>query len=513
MARLVAALWLLVGAASTPLTLHKTMSSHMVLQADSPAIFGWAAAGEVVTVTLAKKAHAATAQEDGSWLVALPAQQASFKPVDITVAGSTSHIELTDVLFGDVWLCGGQSNMEFSTAEMFDSAQVIAQSEVAGLRLFAVQKNTSSQLPRPGDLADVQYPGGWVRASPSTVCGAEYGDREAYCSPHCGPSAAVKSFARPTWGYFSAVCFVYGRNLVRTTGRPQGLLQSCWGGTSVESWSSKAALARCSSPAKSDGDHYAAMIAPLLKFAIKGAIWYQGEANAGSVASGNAYACKLSAMIQDWRSSWRTNSPLAFIIHSLSAYSGSSGVPAVRWSQYGVANALGLAQVAVTVGTDLSDPGSPCGNVHIRNKTAVGERLSLAARGMVYKQSLAYTGPVVSSFEIVPAGIRITFTEGSLVGGWVEFRSVNQTTAPDWQSIEVTEDLEHKSGWKKATAVVSHREVLVQTELKASAVRYSWASLPTGQLLYDSHGLPAAPFIATCSKVNCTLVPPGQSPT
>ena len=125
--------------------------------------------------------------------------------------------------------------MEFSVANIFDREATIAGSDVPGLRLFAAQKNSSNQMTDPDDLADIMYRGGWVQSSPATVCGAEYDQNQTnYCMPHCGPSASVKSYARPTWGYFSAVCFIHGRRLVEETGRPQGMLESCWGGTSIE---------------------------------------------------------------------------------------------------------------------------------------------------------------------------------------------------------------------------------------------------------------------------------------
>eukprot|EP00665_Eupelagonemidae_sp_cell47_P001107 gene1106-7282_t len=110
--------------------------------------------------------------------------------------------------------------MEFSVAEMFDRDEVVAGAGHAGLRLFAVQKNASGAP--VDDVADTQYAAGWVESSAQNVCGSEYGARADFCKPHCGPSAKVKSFARNTWGYFSAVCFVHGVELLRQTGRPQG---------------------------------------------------------------------------------------------------------------------------------------------------------------------------------------------------------------------------------------------------------------------------------------------------
>ena len=124
--------------------------------------------------------------------------------------------------------------MEFSVAEMFGSADIIAGAGAQpGLRLFAVEKNQSG-TPRD-DLIEAQYAGGWVEASPETICGAAHGrTHESFCQPHCGPSASVESFKRDTWGYFSAACYVHGLELLRATGRPQGLLESCWGGAPAD---------------------------------------------------------------------------------------------------------------------------------------------------------------------------------------------------------------------------------------------------------------------------------------
>ena len=196
---------------------------------------------------------------------------------------------LHDVLFGDVWACGGQSNMEFSVAEAFDSQKIIQTAAIPGLRLYAVQKNKSdTPLDAPVDL---QYPQGWVRSSPATVCGSEYHNNgynppyntTAYCGHHCGPSAAIKSFARATWGYFSAVCFLFGRALLRETGRPQGLIESCWGGSPIESWSDASTLAHCATTdvpsfgalPPHGGSMYNGMIHPFVRLPIRGVVWYR----------------------------------------------------------------------------------------------------------------------------------------------------------------------------------------------------------------------------------------------
>ena len=256
-------------------------------------------------------------------------------------------------------------------------------------------------------------------SSPETACGSEYGTQGEFCKPHCGPSASVHSFKRNTWGFFSAVCFLHGRELLRKTGRPQGMMESCWGGTSIQSWSSPEALAACGNPypgpQSDDGDHFsAAMIQPLLNVSIRGAVWYQGEENAGSVASGNAYACQMKALVNDWRSKWNTapgNKDFPFIIHQLSAYPGKVGVPAVRWSQYGVAHGpTKLPNVGLSVGTDLSDPDSPCGAVHIRNKTAIGDRTARCALTLSYNKSIASSGPLVKKVSVRLVRFRLCLT-------------------------------------------------------------------------------------------------------
>jgi len=170
--------------------------------------------------------------------------------------------------------------MEFAVAEMFEAGKTIAAAGMPGLRLFAVQKNGSAT--RLADIKESQYHNrGWVESCPATACGAEFGAAKDYCEPHCAWSPDPR-WTRPTWGYFSAVCLVHGMHLLQETGRPQGLLESSWGGSEIELWSSKASLAKCPStwcpgkpPCKVDGLYFAGMIAPLVEFPIRGLLFYQ----------------------------------------------------------------------------------------------------------------------------------------------------------------------------------------------------------------------------------------------
>lgn len=542
--------------------LHNLFSDAMVLQAEAPTLFGSCTPGSTLRATVGNASKVATCNPAGDWTLAFPPQPASDPNIgagqDIVVTHEqgtevSESVTLKDVLFGDVWVCGGQSNMEFSVAEAFGyDGQVgglIPAAGRDGLRLFAVQKNSSSV---PVDrVIDSQYSQGWVRSTPQTACGAEYNNdgydppsnTSAYCAPHCGPSAVVKSFSRATWGYFSAVCWATGAALLRDTGRPQGMLESCWGGTNIESWTPTAPDLDQDSivPQSSQGAGalYNGMIAPLQKFPIKGALFYQGEANARAA---NQYANQMRNMIKDWRNGWvgapATLRNFTFILHQLSAYSNDKAacaegpspppahrdpdIPALRWSQQGsVAPWTGvhgedLPRVAMTVGIDLSDPGSPCGCVHIRNKTAVGERMALAARALAYGENVHYTGPVATKFTKVGNKLRILFSGAELP---LSFRTISQTTLPTQQGVEI---LLQNATWLPVVATVADTspEIVVQLPDSSNlqAVRYAWDDVPATQLLYDSakafglSGLPAPPFWATCTESGCNLIPPGRLP-
>jgi hypothetical protein len=290
--------------------LPKVVSSYMVLQAERPSLSGWTSAADYaavravfhdastgrIVVAISHPTNSSTVAPNAtSWTVDLPPQNASLQSVDIVLTlatasggGATSPLVLREILFGDVYLCTGQStfpanksahimlvlpetdcgltcvsgftpkgsifsgaagagNMEFAAAEMFGASAVMAAASnmPGGLRLFAVQKNGSAtRLP---DIKESQYGArGWVVSSPKTVCGAEYGRAQDYCEPHCAYSPDPR-YNRQTWGFFSAVCLVHGMRILNETGRPQGLIESAWGGSEIELWQSSESRAQCPS--------------------------------------------------------------------------------------------------------------------------------------------------------------------------------------------------------------------------------------------------------------------------
>jgi sialate O-acetylesterase len=268
--------------------LASIFSDSMVLQRDLPVpVWGWADAGEDVTVTLGDQTKKAKAGQDGRWQVKLDALQANAEGRTLRVAGSNT-IELKDVLVGEVWICSGQSNMEWALANSLNAQEEVAAADHPLIRLFNVPGHTTSPV------AKDECPGNWQV---------------------CQPSSA---------GGFSAVGYFFGRRLQQELKVPIGLVGSNWGGTRIEPWTSPAGFRsvpelkdiadqvdayndQTKVVATSPSAIYNAMIHPLAPFAMRGAIWYQGESNGGE---GESYYHKTQALVNGWRQLF--NPELAF---------------------------------------------------------------------------------------------------------------------------------------------------------------------------------------------------------
>jgi len=410
----VAALSLLLveAADASSFKLPTFVASHMALQrAPLPArLWGTAAPGAHVTATLDKKVSASgLADADGNWRVDLPPQPAGVGHTIVLTDGTTTKV-LDDVAFGDVFLCSGQSNMEFSVNMAFNATAEISDSvHYPDIRLATPQKVVAS-TPQTDVASKSNY--SWARAGP----------------------AAFSPVSGHAFSWFSATCYFFGRELSKAMGGqiPIGLVASDWGGQRVECFSSPDALAdqTCggilptpppnstlraprlgTSPplttAEDLSEHYYrladepnpgpsqlwnAMIYPLLPMRFTAAIWYQGEANAGNPAG---YACRFPAMIADWRRKFGLPS-LGFFYVQLAAF--HSDYSLIRAAQ---GAALQLPGVGMAVAIDLGDPTSPYGSIHPRRKQEVGRRLALAARAIQYGHgTLVYRGPVLSAVQL-----------------------------------------------------------------------------------------------------------------
>jgi sialate O-acetylesterase len=467
------------------------LSSHMVVQRDRPIhIWGWSDPGEHVTVTLNVATESTTADDLGRWSLYLPPMTAG-GPVQITVAGQNT-IVLQDVLIGDVWFASGQSNMEMpldgfpGSAYVANAAEEIRQANHRDIRLLNVPHRASAYPVQ-------DYPRGWTPCTPET--------------------------AAP----FSAVAYFFGRDLAAAEHVPIGLIDSTWGGTPAEAWTSldgissdaglmpvfsafaemddrqadvpllRAAEARADAAARSSGNPrpthpwhpdlgswtpawlFNGMVSPALPFAIKGVIWYQGESNSGALRA-PLYQKIFPALIQDWRTHWQQGDfPFLYVQISSFKSNNTEFWPLVREAQR---RTLSLAHTGMAVTIDIGNPD----NVHPSDKQDVGARLALIARAKVYGENVEYSGPAFRQVTI----------EGSSARVWFDHASGLTAKGGPPETFEIAGADHH---FVPADARIDGTTIVVSAPSvkEPKYVRYGWANAPVCNL-FNAAGLPASPF-------------------
>ena len=492
----------LTAVAASPVLAEVKLSTlfgdNMVLQSNAKdPVWGTADTGEQVRVSVGDQKATAIADSQGRWKVELgPLKPGG--PFEMTIAGKNS-ITLHNVAVGEVWICSGQSNMEMAVGSsprawggVMNSAQEIAAGNFPMIRHFAVKKAVAGQ-----PQTDVQ--GQWVVASPQTV------------------------------GEFTAVGYFFGRDLHKALGVPIGLIHTSWGGTPAEAWTRTATLSgepelasiasdwsqkiadypkllekfrqdldqwdqtsrqneaagkvAPSPPRLPDdprssswraGGLFNGMIAPLVTYRIAGAIWYQGESNAGRAYQ---YRKLFPTMIQDWRRAWGEGD-FPFLFVQLAGFEDSGTWPELREAQF---MAWSLPNAGMATAVDIGEPY----DIHPKNKQEIGRRLALAAQSIAYGKGPGYAGPIYGSMKTEGAAIRVTFKHVS--GGLVP-----KGAAKTLKGFEIAgEDRK----FVPAEAKISGKTVVVRSTQVPHpvAVRYAWADNPECRL-YGKSGLPAYPF-------------------
>lgn len=501
------------GTALADVKPHPIFSDNMVLQqGTSVVVWGKADPEEQVTIELkegggnAQAAAPVITDKDGNWTAKLPGQPKAGTGYTLSVRGKNT-VEFKNVAVGEVWVCSGQSNMEMSVNSSEEAAKVKEGAKNPNLRLFTVQKRTAAHPIT--DQADLKHFTKWVESAPDTV------------------------------GGFSAVAYHFGQKLQKELGVPVGLIHSSWGGTPAEAWTSLEALDAVPSlkhygekaraavkahgeydpkaaaaaydkamtkwktdadKAKADGKPapkqpakpgakpadlnahtpgvlYNAMIFPLLNFKVKGAIWYQGESNAGRAFE---YRTLLTTMIKDWRA--RFDGDLPFMIVQLAPFHGNGNIPdyaELRDAQLFAATTLPKTGIAVI--TDVGDEK----DIHPKPKQPVGERLALAALGIEYGKKIEYYGPVLKEVAYKSGSATLTFAH---VGGGL--------VAKGGDLVGFT--VAGKDGkFHPAKAMIMGDTVVLSSEFvpEPAAVRYGWVNFAKPTLnLFNKDGLPATPF-------------------
>lgn len=439
--------------------LPSIIGDNMVLQRKQAVpIWGWDDPGTQVTVALGDTKVTTKAGADGKWLAELPAQEAG-GPVTVTVSGTTT-VKLNNVLIGEVWLCSGQSNMEWPVARTKNAEQEIAAADHPRIRHIKIPHVAAAE-PREDVPSD-----GWKVCSPPTV-----------------PA-------------FTAVGYFFGRYLKKELDVPIGLIGSNWGGTRIEPWTPPvgfkqvAALSSTAAkldqlPALKDGKAsrgsplalYNGMIHPLLPYALRGAIWYQGEANNGE---GMLYHEKMNALITGWRSVW-DNDDMPFYYVQLAPYrygAAPTQLPRIWEAQTAT---LEIPQTGMAVTVDIGNTE----DIHPRNKQDVGKRLALWALAKTYdRDGLVYSGPLYKSMQIEGDRIRVSFNhvDGGLVSRDEKPLRHFTIAGKDKEFVEATATIDGE------TVVVSADDVE-----NPVAVRFAWHQEAEPNLS-NKAGLPASPF-------------------
>jgi sialate O-acetylesterase len=527
-------------------TPNALFSDHMVLQNGvAVPVWGMAAAGERVTVKLEGQTRTAVADAGGKWMVKL-ARLKSGGPFTMTIAGSgAAAITIHDVLVGEVWLGSGQSNMVFNVSNtghrpygLLDEKQEIAAANYPQVRMFTVA-DTKSLTPQ----TDVK--GEWKVCSPETVAD------------------------------FSAIGYLFARDLNQALKQPVGIILSAYGASTAEAWVPRETLAadavtkpildgfdareaafkakpvtaeaqpaaaqnppvaatpldpaagiqpnapgvvgtppagaRPARRARGGGGDpvqdqhqptvlYNGMIAPVIPYAIRGVIWYQGESILGNPGI-PAYAHVMETLVTSWRGLWHEGN-FPFYAVQLAALKNNSNNPRVREAQ---AEILSVPDTGLAVTVDIGDPA----NVHPKNKEPLGDRLSRIALANVYGKKMEYSGPVYASMKVEGDAVRLSFTHAQGLTTHYPDALYAHVSGPSATGVTPSVPLPPEDGPLKwfqvagadgkyvdADAKIEGSTVVVKSaDVPAPvSVRYAWDSYPLGANLYNAAGLPAVPF-------------------
>lgn len=435
------------SSSNAPLRLHALFSDHMVLQRDaSVPIWGWAEPGETVTVSPAwGDAVEGTASESGRWSVSVRTPDAG-GPSTMSVATSDTTITIQDIVFGEVWVGSGQSNMEMPLSgwppnDLIDGSETaIATANFPMIRMFTVER-TVSLIPKD----DVN--GKWIVASLETV------------------------------GEFSATAHFFAKALHAGLDVPIGIIHSSWGGTPAEAWVPGFETVNEPVEQNSPSMLFNGMIAPIVPYAMKGVIWYQGESNVGR---GKQYETLFPTLIRSWRSQWGLGDfPFYYVQIAPFKYGESEPSPAAELRE-AQRLTLSLPNTGMVVTTDIGNPT----NIHPANKKDVGERLALWALSRTYGQELVYSGPLADRADF--AGRQVV----------VHFQHVGSGLVAKNGPLTDFELAGADGVFHPAKAIISGETVVV-TSIKVTqpvAIRFGWreAAQPN---LFNKEGLPASSFI------------------
>lgn len=441
------------------------VSSNMVLQRNTTIkLWGWADAKEKITIKTSwiNQEMSVEADNNGTWYIEVKTNN-SKEPQTIKIKSNASDITLENILFGEVWLCSGQSNMQqpikgYDGQPTFGSVMAIAKSNNPKLRLFTVDRVGSKT---PSD--DVEKYTAWQQASPESVAD------------------------------FSAVAYFFGQQLQEILDVPVGLIHTSWGGSTIEAWMSSDAIKQYQTVNLDEVDItkqtnqiptalFNSMINPLIPYTIKGVLWYQGESNRNEPEK---YKEFFPAMVKDWKNRWEIGDfPFYYVQIAPYMYGNNKAFQTVdnsafmREAQLQCLDLIPNSGIAITM--DVGDDYS----IHPPKKKEVADRLLFNALNQTYGyKSVDYAAPIFDSQEIKDGGIIVKFKNAER--GLYSYNEL--------EGFEIAG--EDKVFYPANAKIVNHKDILVKSEnvLNPVAVRYAWRNWIVGTL-YDVNLLPASSF-------------------
>jgi sialate O-acetylesterase len=469
--------------ASAEVTLPNVFGDHMVLQqGQANRVWGRATAGEQVTVRIAGQTHSATADAQGNWSIQLQPLSVG-GPHDMTVSGK-NEIKLTDILVGEVWVCSGQSNMQWTVNASNDADLERLAANFPKIRMI--------NFPQVGSQEPIwSHDRKWMVCNPENV------------------------------GNFSAVGYFFARQLHQTLDVPIGMVNNAWGGSACEAWIDPArmaadpaykplldswaaekdemeklrdkgdpsgdeqkkfeALRRKMAGNQRPGNIYFGVLKSHLGYGIKGAIWYQGESNAGRAYQ---YRTLFPLMIKNWRDEWGQGD-FPFYWVQLADFKAEKAAPSDSdWAELREAQTMTMTKLPNTGEAVIIDIGEGK-DIHPMNKVDVGRRLARWALANQYGRSIPYHSPQFKSMKTEGSKVILTFDH----------------VGPSWRPFDVDTPVGFTiAGADRQFAIASASvrkdntiEVWSDTVKEPVAVRYAWADNPVCNM-YNKAGLPLTPF-------------------
>ncbi|MEM9281684.1 MAG: sialate O-acetylesterase [Verrucomicrobiota bacterium] len=478
-------------ASEAELKLPSLFGHHMVLQRglENP-VWGLAEPNAKVTVYFAWNQVAATADETGYWKVKLPAMEGSSHALTMTITSGAESISFSNIVIGDVWVCSGQSNMQWSVDQSYDPVLEKATANYPNIRIISVPQVGTQEL-------QDDFEGQWEICTPETI------------------------------GDFSAVGYYFGRQLRQTIGVPIGLIDNAWGGSAAEAWVSRTALeedgrfdayieewkkieatfdydaavaawkekaAAAREAGKQapraprnllagqhrPGNLWAGVLNPIIGYGIRGTIWYQGESNSSRAYQ---YDDLFGLMITEWRRAWGQGD-FPFYWVQLADFREETPTPGESdWAELREAQTatLALPNTGQAVIYDIGEGR----DIHPRDKQNVGRRLARIALARDYGMDIPYLNPSFESMSISDNEVSVRFKD---VGSTLYTFDIREAKGFALASEDKV--------WHPATGLLKGKnEVVVTSEAVANpiAVRYAWADNPVANLM-SREGLPAIPF-------------------